>query len=42
MRPNILFIMTDQQRLSAVSAYGPTPCHTPTFSSIDPTELKEG
>ena len=26
---NILFIMTDQQRLSAVSAYGQTPCQTP-------------
>ena len=28
-KPNILFIMTDQQRLSAVSAYGHTPCQTP-------------
>ena len=28
-KPNILFIMTDQQRLSAVSAYGQTPCKTP-------------
>ena len=28
-KPNILFIMTDQQRLSAVSAYGQPPCQTP-------------
>ena len=28
-RPNILLILTDQHRLSAVGAYGPTPCLTP-------------
>ncbi len=28
-RPNILLIMTDQHRLSAVGAYGDTPCRTP-------------
>lgn len=27
--PNILFIFTDQHRLSAMGAYGDTPCHTP-------------
>ena len=28
-QPNIVFILTDQQRLSAVGAYGETPCRTP-------------
>jgi len=28
-QPNILLILTDQHRLSAVGAYGPTPCRTP-------------
>lgn len=28
-RPNILFIFTDQHRLSGVSSYGNTPCRTP-------------
>ncbi|MDP6777085.1 MAG: sulfatase-like hydrolase/transferase [Candidatus Latescibacteria bacterium] len=28
-RPNILLIFTDQHRLSAVGAYGETPCRTP-------------
>lgn len=28
-QPNILFILTDQQRLSALGAYGETPCKTP-------------
>ena len=28
-KPNILLILTDQHRLSAVGAYGPTPCQTP-------------
>ena len=27
--PDILLILTDQHRLSAVGAYGPTPCQTP-------------
>ncbi len=25
-QPNIIFIMTDQHRLSALGAYGETPC----------------
>ena len=28
-QPNILLILTDQHRLSAIGAYGPTPCQTP-------------
>jgi len=28
-KPNILFVLTDQHRLSAVGAYGETPCRTP-------------
>lgn len=28
-KPNILLLLTDQHRLSAVGAYGPTPCRTP-------------
>jgi arylsulfatase A-like enzyme len=28
-QPNILFVFTDQHRLSAVGAYGETPCRTP-------------
>jgi arylsulfatase A-like enzyme len=31
---NILFIMTDQHRLSAVGAYGETPCKTPNIDRI--------
>jgi arylsulfatase A-like enzyme len=33
-RPNILFILTDQHRLSAVGAYGPTPCRTPRIDEL--------
>ncbi|MCF7944231.1 MAG: sulfatase-like hydrolase/transferase [Spirochaetia bacterium] len=33
-KKNILFIMTDQHRLSAVGAYGETPCRTPHIDSI--------
>lgn len=33
-RPNILLIMTDQHRLSAVGAYGPTPCLTPNLDRL--------
>jgi len=32
--PNILFILTDQQRLSAVSCYGETPCRTPNIDRL--------
>ncbi len=32
--PNILLIMTDQHRLSAVGAYGPTPCKTPNIDRL--------
>ena len=32
--PNILFIFTDQHRLSAVGAYGPTPCKTPNIDRL--------
>ena len=28
-RPNILFILTDDQSPETLSCYGPTPCHTP-------------
>lgn len=34
MKPNILFVMTDQHRLSAVGAYGPTPCRTPNLDRL--------
>jgi arylsulfatase A-like enzyme len=33
-RPNVLLILTDQHRLSAVGAYGPTPCRTPHIDSL--------
>ena len=33
-QPNILLIMTDQHRLSAVGAYGPTPCQTPNIDML--------
>jgi len=33
-RPNILLILTDQHRLSAVGAYGPTPCLTPNVDRL--------
>lgn len=34
MPPNILLILTDQHRLSAVGAYGPTPCRTPNIDRL--------
>lgn len=33
-KPNILMIMTDQHRLSAVGAYGKTPCLTPNIDAL--------
>jgi choline-sulfatase len=33
-RPNILLIFTDQHRLSAVGAYGETPCRTPNIDRL--------
>jgi len=33
-RPNVLLILTDQHRLSAVGAYGPTPCRTPNLDRL--------
>ena len=33
-RPNIVFIMTDQHRLSGVGAYGETPCKTPNIDRL--------
>lgn len=33
-RLNILFIFTDQHRLSGLGAYGPTPCRTPNLDRI--------
>jgi len=33
-QPNILLILTDQQRLSAVGAYGDTPCRTPYIDQL--------
>ncbi|MAE66115.1 MAG: hypothetical protein CMJ18_17730 [Phycisphaeraceae bacterium] len=32
--PNILLVLTDQHRLSAVGAYGPTPCKTPHIDAL--------
>jgi arylsulfatase A-like enzyme len=32
--PNILLLLTDQQRLSAVGAYGDTPCQTPNIDRL--------
>ena len=37
-QPNILFIFTDQHRLSALGAYGNTPCKTPNIDRL----AKEG
>ena len=33
-RPNIIFILTDQHRLSGVGAYGETPCRTPNIDRL--------
>jgi hypothetical protein len=33
-QPNILFIFTDQHRLSAVGCYGETPCQTPNLDRL--------
>jgi arylsulfatase A-like enzyme len=33
-RPNIIFFLTDQHRLSAVGAYGNTPCRTPNLDKL--------
>ena len=33
-RPNILLILTDEQRLSTMSCYGPTPCLTPNLDRL--------
>jgi len=33
-RPNILFIFTDQHRLSGVGCYGETPCRTPNIDRL--------
>lgn len=33
-RPNILLILTDQHRLSAVGCYGETPCQTPNLDHL--------
>jgi arylsulfatase A-like enzyme len=33
-RPNILLILTDQHRLSAMGCYGETPCRTPNFDAL--------
>ena len=33
-RPNILLILTDQHRLSALGCYGPTPCRTPNLDRL--------
>lgn len=33
-RPNILLVMTDQHRLSAVGCYGPTQCRTPQLDKL--------
>lgn len=32
--PNVLFVFTDQHRLSALGAYGPTPCRTPNLDRL--------
>jgi arylsulfatase A-like enzyme len=37
-QPNIIFIFTDQHRLSALGAYGETPCKTPNIDKL----AKEG
>ena len=33
-KPNILFILTDQHRLSAIGSYGDTPCKTPNLDRL--------
>ena len=33
-KPNIIFIFTDQHRLSAMGAYGDTPCQTPNLDRL--------
>lgn len=33
-RPNVLLILTDEQRLSTMSAYGATPCRTPHLDKL--------
>ena len=33
-RPNVLLILTDQHRLSALGAYGETPCRTPNLDRL--------
>jgi arylsulfatase A-like enzyme len=33
-RPNVLFVLTDQHRLEAVSCYADTPCSTPTVDRL--------
>ena len=33
-QPNILFVFTDQHRLSGVSCYGDTPCRTPNIDAL--------
>jgi len=33
-RPNLLYIMTDQQRFDTVSAYGQSPCQTPCLDRL--------
>ncbi|OGV67330.1 MAG: hypothetical protein A3K19_01940 [Lentisphaerae bacterium RIFOXYB12_FULL_65_16] len=33
-RPNILLLFTDEQKLSELSAYGPTPCVTPNLDRL--------
>ena len=33
-RPNIIFILPDQHRLSGVGAYGETPCRTPNIDRL--------
>jgi arylsulfatase A-like enzyme len=39
-KPNILFIFTDQHRLSAVGCYGETPCQTPSIDRLAETGLR--
>lgn len=34
IKPNVLLIFTDQQRLSTMSAYGETPCRTPNLDAL--------
>ena len=39
-KPNILLIFTDQQGLSAVGCYGPTPCQTPNIDRLAETGVR--